>query len=242
MNPKCVIDKIKKLGIVPDKSAGEMFSFLVGVVDRLRGENGCPWDKEQKEDDVKEFLLEEVYELVSAIDSSDTQEIIEEIGDVLLLCVFLTRIYKEKGLFDLIGPLGEVIDKLIRRHPHVFGDTAVDSADEVIKNWTKIKNQEKRIKGKKRVSVWDSVPKKSSSLFQYYTYLKERKKHNKPVNVEDSFDKLRAICSVKNVSAVDKDFFQQVLMLICEIAFLKGMNPEVIFLEKIDDMRQKDNS
>lgn len=122
----------------------------------LRGPNGCPWDREQTVESLKPCLLEETYELLAAMDSDDVENHLEELGDVLLQIVFQCQIRDEEGKFSFDDVAGVLADKLIRRHPHVFGDEKVDTSGEVLKNWEKIKQTEK--KSRPDYSAIDGVP------------------------------------------------------------------------------------
>ncbi len=141
-----------------------LFSRLVEIVIRLRGPNGCPWDRKQTPESLKKYLLEEAYEIIDAIDSSDTQEVCEEIGDLLFLLIFLTYLYEEAGAFSIGEMLRLCADKMIRRHPHVFGQAAVNCAREVIAQWQKIKEEESRSKEKGRSAVLGNLPKTLPAL------------------------------------------------------------------------------
>ncbi len=145
-----------------------LFSRLVGIVDRLRGPNGCPWDRKQTPETLKKYLLEEAYEVIEAIDSQDVQEICEEIGDLLFLLIFLAHIYEEKGAFSIKDMLRLCAEKMIRRHPHVFGQAAVACAEEVIAQWQKIKEEESRSKEKKRSAVLGNLPRALPALQRAY--------------------------------------------------------------------------
>ena len=116
---------------------------LVRIMEILRGENGCPWDKEQTHDTIRNNFLEEVYEVCDAIDRQSVVDMKEELGDVLLQIVFHTQIEKEQGSFDLEEVADGVCKKLILRHPHIFGDVKADTSEKVLDNWDKIKMQEK---------------------------------------------------------------------------------------------------
>ena len=109
----------------------------------LRSENGCPWDREQDHHSIRKDFIEEVYEAVEAIDLEDTALLREELGDVLLQVVFHSRIEEEKGSFNFDDVVNEVCQKLVIRHPHVFGDVSVKSSDDVLKNWNNIKQETK---------------------------------------------------------------------------------------------------
>ena len=118
---------------------------LVEVMDRLRSPGGCPWDAEQTHESLLKYQLEESYEFIEAVEAGDRKDMQEELGDLLLQVYFHARIAQEdpENPFDLDDVAGTVADKLISRHPHVFGDTKVSSSDEVLANWEKIKNAEK---------------------------------------------------------------------------------------------------
>ncbi len=119
---------------------------LVEIVTALRAENGCPWDRKQTLDSVKQYLVEECYEVIDAIDSGTASRHCEELGDLLLQVVFQAQLQKERGAFSFDDVVDHVCEKLIRRHPHVFGNTQVADADEVLRNWEAIKADEKRKK------------------------------------------------------------------------------------------------
>ena len=124
-------------------STGDAFSHLVGVLARLRGPGGCPWDQEQTHDSLKRSLLEESYEVLEAIDNKVPARLTEELGDVLLQVLFHAQIAAEVGDFTVDDVVESLRDKLVRRHPHVFGDTTVKDAQEVEANWERLKQQER---------------------------------------------------------------------------------------------------
>jgi tetrapyrrole methylase family protein/MazG family protein len=130
------------------------FRDLVQVVARLRGPNGCPWDREQTYTSLKRFVLEESYEVLEAIDSGDPERLCDELGDLLLQVVLQAQLGREDGYFEIRDVIGGITDKLIRRHPHVFGDVQVANSDEVLVNWDQIKRAERP----ERESVLDGVP------------------------------------------------------------------------------------
>ena len=135
---------------------------LLSVVGRLRGDGGCPWDREQTLDSLKQYLVGECYELIDAVDSGDVKHHQEELGDVLLQVVLQSQIRKEEGEFTFDDVADLLSDKLIRRHPHVFADVVADSPAEVIKNWEAIKASEKTPGSHK--SVVDGIPRHLPSL------------------------------------------------------------------------------
>jgi tetrapyrrole methylase family protein/MazG family protein len=135
---------------------------LVGIMARLRGENGCPWDREQTHESLKPYVIEEAYEVWEAIDDGDEEKLCEELGDLLLQVVFHAQLAAERGAFDL-NDVAEVISaKLIRRHPHVFGEVEVEGVSDVLRNWEAIKRGERGTQDRK--SVLDGVPKHLPAL------------------------------------------------------------------------------
>lgn len=119
------------------------FNDLVEIMDTLRGENGCPWDKEQDHKSLRRYLIEECFELVDAIDSGDVDNIVEELGDVLLQVLFHTNIAFEEGEFNIIDITSSLANKLIYRHPHIFLEKKVENSKEVVYNWIKLKDSKK---------------------------------------------------------------------------------------------------
>lgn len=145
------------------KLAGQKFEQLIKILDTLRGENGCPWDKEQDEQSISNYFLEEVYETLDAILSRSTPSIAEELGDVLMEIVFLARIYKEKKAFTMSDVVENINQKMIRRHPHVFGGKTITSSSKVLDEWNQGKQREK-----KRQSLFDGIVKMAPALHSAY--------------------------------------------------------------------------
>ena len=136
-------------------SIGESFIQLVQIAATLRGEHGCVWDKEQTSSSIKPFLLEESYEVMAAIDEDNSEHVKEELGDLLYQVIFLAQIAAEEEKFDVGDVIEEICAKLIRRHPHVFGEESVANSREVLVRWEQIKQAEGK---KKRESVLDGIP------------------------------------------------------------------------------------
>ena len=141
---------------------GQTFQKLVEIVDKLRHPDGCPWDREQTHESLRPYLLEETYEVLESIDNQDFDGLKEELGDLLLQSVFHAQIAKENQQFTILEVLEQIHQKLIRRHPHVFGNAKIDTADDQHKNWERIKKSE----GKK--SVLDGVPHHAPALLRAY--------------------------------------------------------------------------
>lgn len=131
------------------------FDRLVAIMHRLRSPGGCPWDAEQTHESLKRYLLEECYEVIEAIDNQDDDLLKEELGDLMLQPLFHSAIAEERGAFDINDVIETICDKLIRRHPHVFGDQVIADSEAQIANWEKIKKAEK---GEERRSALSGVP------------------------------------------------------------------------------------
>ncbi len=149
----------------------EEFDRLVEIMARLRGPGGCPWDREQTHQSLKRYFLEEVYEALDAIDAGDWGRLAEELGDVILQVVFHAQLAREAGRFDIRDSLRLICEKLVRRHPHVFGNVKVSGPEEVLDNWEHIKRAERAPDG--RASVLDGVPKAMPALLRAMTIQKK---------------------------------------------------------------------
>src|SRR5215469_14676565 len=138
-------------------SAGPKFQRLVEIMARLRAPGGCPWDREQNFDTIKPYTLEETYEVLDAIDRRDWTNLAEELGDFLLQAVFYAEMAAEEDRFSIEDSLDAINEKLVRRHPHVFGDASAETAGDVKRQWDEIKSDEKKSKGKKETGMLDGV-------------------------------------------------------------------------------------
>jgi tetrapyrrole methylase family protein/MazG family protein len=145
-------------------SAGEWFEKLTAVQARLRAPDGCPWDREQTHASLRTYLIEEAYEVLEALESGDDAKFAEEMGDLLLQIVFHSEIAREQGRFDVSDVIREVHDKMVRRHPHVFGEERAKDSAEVLKNWEEIKKEERIAAGKKAGAESKGEKKPASSL------------------------------------------------------------------------------
>lgn len=134
------------------------------IIDSLRGEPGCPWDRKQTPESVQTYLIEEAHEAAAAVRDGQTEEASDELGDLLFMVFFLIHLYEERGSFKLEEVCNRICEKMIRRHPHVFGDLTVNSTEEVRENWEKIKAGEKASAGKKS----DGVPRSLPALMRAY--------------------------------------------------------------------------
>jgi tetrapyrrole methylase family protein/MazG family protein len=158
---------------VPPLARPGTYTVLQDVVARLRAPDGCPWDRELTWDKLRAFLLEETYELLAALDAQDAQKVAEEQGDLLLQIALQTEIAVEEGKFRSGDVIAGIVEKLIRRHPHVFGDTVVSGTDEVLANWEAIKRAERAGNGdaKQKRSPLAGIPAGLPALAQAEAYL-----------------------------------------------------------------------
>jgi tetrapyrrole methylase family protein/MazG family protein len=154
--------KTRKPRTPPAQTAGEWFEKLASVQARLRAPDGCPWDREQTHASLRTYLIEEAYEVLEALESGDDAKFAEEMGDLLLQIVFHSQIAKEEGRFEVSDVIREVHDKMVRRHPHVFGEKRAKDSAEVLKNWEQIKKEERTAAAKKKAD--NSTGKGTGSL------------------------------------------------------------------------------
>jgi MazG family protein len=206
------------------------FDELVSLMTTLRGPNGCPWDREQTLATLKPFIIEESYEVVDAIDRDDRASLLEELGDFLLQAVFIAELTREEGTFDISDSITAIHDKLVRRHPHVFGEVVARDAEQVLVNWEKLKNAERKAENK---GVLSGVPQSLPAL------LKASRLTEKAARVgfdwrrtEDVFEKLEEeIAEVHEaIAAGDQehvhDEIGDLLFTIANIARKLDVNPE----------------
>src|SRR5207245_9512622 len=143
---------------------GEWFEKLVAVQARLRAPDGCPWDREQTHESLRTYLIEEAYEVLEALESRNDAKFAEEMGDLLLQIVFHSQMAQERGGFTISDVIREIHDKMIRRHPHVFGETRAKDAADVLRNWEQIKAEERRSKAKNPVNHSGSKSARQASV------------------------------------------------------------------------------
>ncbi|MFZ4589979.1 MAG: nucleoside triphosphate pyrophosphohydrolase [Ignavibacteria bacterium] len=209
-----------------DKLLAEKFIEFVNIVKRLRVE--CPWDKEQTHESLRRCLLEESYEVLEAIDNNDMTELRKELGDLMLQVVFHGIMGEETSSFDLINVLEAETEKLVSRHPHVFGDVKVSDSDEVKINWEKLKQKEGRI------SVLDGVPKELPALFRAYRVQEKAAKVGfdwkdvKPVydKILEEISELKENIEKSTSQEKIEDEFGDVLFSIVNYARFIKINPE----------------
>ena len=157
------------------KPVGKLFEDLVDVQARLRAPGGCPWDREQTHLTLRTYLIEEAYEVLDAIEKGSPQELTEELGDLLLQVLFHADLAREIGAFDISDVITGIHDKMVRRHPHVFGDVKAETSGEVLKNWAQLKAKEKQEASRERAtseipapSALDGVPRNLPALLEAF--------------------------------------------------------------------------
>ena len=148
--------------------SSKLFSILVNIMKKLRSKDGCMWDREQSHNSIKRNLIEETYEAVECIESSDLEGLKEELGDLMLQIIFHSQMASESGEFNINDVMKNIIEKLIRRHPHVFENKILNNCDEILENWEDIKKAERKKSLKKKDSIFVDIPKILPSL--HYAY------------------------------------------------------------------------
>lgn len=223
---------------------GLQIDEFIRTIARLRAPDGCPWDREQDHRSLARYLLEEAYEVIEAIHSESKSKLKEELGDLLLQIVLHAQIASESGEFDMEAIAEGINNKMITRHPHVFGENKVSSADEVIKQWDQIKKEEAAARGAEITSVVDSVPNALPAL------LKALKVSEKAVgqgfewrDFEELWQKVDSeVCELKDaIESGDQNEIElelgDVMFTLVNVARWKKLNPEESLLRAIDKFR-----
>lgn len=212
------------------KKGGE-FQALAQVMDRLRGKDGCPWDKEQTFESLKTFLIEEVYEILEAIDVRSSAGLKEELGDLLMHIFFFAQISKEKGEFDIYDVARSAVTKMIDRHPHVFGGTKASTPEEVEVNWSELKRREK---GKSNtISLLDDIPLHLPALLRAYRLTQRASsvgfdwKHSEELfkKIEEELRELREAIRDADTKNIE-DEFGDLLFTLANVGRFIQINPE----------------
>ncbi len=199
------------------------------IIDQLRGEPGCPWDRKQTPESLQTYLLEESHETAAAIRAGQEQEVCEELGDLLFMVLFLVHLYDEKGRFGLDEVCDRICEKMIRRHPHVFGDVSVNSTQEVKDNWEKIKAAEK-VSVKNPV---DAVPASLPALVRAHRILSRLKGESKAPWDDVAFRSRELLAKseelsrlLRNGSELKPDFLGEMLLELANLGRLRGLRAE----------------
>ena len=204
-------------------------SELIKIMAALRGEKGCPWDREQTRDSLKPFIIEEAYEVLEAIDEGNPNAVKEELGDLLFQIVFQSRVAEENGEFGISDVIETIAKKMINRHPHVFGDTTCETPEEVIMNWEEHKKRE----GKQRASILEGVPKELPAL------LRAHRLQSRASRVGFDWDKAEDVLAKLDEEVAEfkdavrrkeegniEDELGDILFMIVNISRFIGVNPE----------------
>ncbi|MFC1896313.1 nucleoside triphosphate pyrophosphohydrolase [Thermodesulfobacteriota bacterium] len=217
---------------------------LVDLVATLRGEKGCPWDRNQTPDTMKVYLLEEVHELLDALSEQDPEHVREELGDVLFQLIFLARIYEERRAFD-IGDVARVVEnKMVRRHPHVFGDEKVTSAEDVRKRWNQFKGSD--LAGPPMKNPLDSVPSSLPSLLRAYRIIERasRAGFDPPdiqavtTTVEEKWNDLQRGIDQKDKDRVSSEM-GDLLFALVGLSRLLNLHPETALRQATNDFKHR---
>lgn len=215
------------------------------IIERLRSETGCPWDRKQTPGTIQTYLVEESHEAAAAIRAGETQDAAEELGDVLFMVLFLVYLYEEKGNFGLEDVCSLICEKMVRRHPHVFGETCVRSAEEVKDNWEIIKAGEKNASGKAPEPVPESLP----ALMRAYRVL-SRLSHTQDgrwgdirVQAGSLAEKSGRLAeAVAEGRSLTKDSIAEVFLELVNLARLQGFRSEDLLhdlVRKIEDGKKE---
>jgi tetrapyrrole methylase family protein/MazG family protein len=212
--------------------SGEALERLMGIIRRLRGPGGCPWDQKQTLDSLKSGLIEEAYEVIDAIESGDCSDLEEELGDLLLQIIFQSQICEENGHFEFSDVATAIADKLERRHPHVFGDVEVSGVEEVLQNLDAIKKAEKQ-DGDKPASIVSGIPRHLPALQKAHQVQKRAARAGFDwKHIDDVLDKLHEeIAEVKD--AINRNHEEDIrgelgdlLFSVVNVSRFLGHNPE----------------
>jgi tetrapyrrole methylase family protein / MazG family protein len=210
---------------------------LIDLVERLRGENGCPWDRVQTRETLKPMLIEEAYEVLDALDGTNPGELREELGDLLFQVVFHAQIAHEKGEFQLADIIDRLHEKMVRRHPHVFGDADLKTSQEVLQNWEDIKAAEKGVQSSadpnSEKSLLDGIPSKLPALQQAYQMTAKASRvgfdwarlEDILVKLQEEFSELQEACAENNTDKLAGEV-GDLLFVAVNVARFLGIDPE----------------
>jgi len=236
---------------------GKLFADFATIQARLRAPGGCPWDREQTHVTLRTYLVEEAYEVLDAIERESPQDVAEELGDLLLQILFHADIAREAGSFDISDVITGIHDKMVRRHPHVFGNANAKTSGEVLKNWAQIKAKEKQSSskgaGSRQPSKLDGVPKHLPALLEAYQLTRRAAQvgfdweHVEGVfeKIEEEIMELRTALASLNRRAVEEEL-GDLLFSVVNLSRFIGFDPEVVlkqsnakFKNRFMDMEDK---
>jgi tetrapyrrole methylase family protein/MazG family protein len=223
------------------KRVGEIFEDLVAIQARLRAPGGCPWDREQSHQTLRTYLIEEAYEVLDAIENGSPQELAEELGDLLLQVLFHADLAREAATFDISDVITGIHNKMVRRHPHVFGNAKAETAGEVLKNWAQLKAKEKQTAPTQKPhshdhapSALDGVPRNIPALLEAYQLTRRAAQVGFDwEQVEGIFEKLQeeiaelhAALKISDRRAAEEEV-GDLLLSVVNLARFLGLDPEV---------------
>jgi len=202
---------------------------IIEIMDRLRGEKGCPWDRKQTRESLKPYIIEEAYEVIEAIEENDPEKIKEELGDLLFQIVFQCKVAEENNEFDMSDVIEKISRKMIARHPHVFGDAEYKTSEEVIAHW----EEQKKREGKMRDSILEGVPKAMSSLLRAHRLQKRaagagfdwEKTEDVIKKLDEEIAEFKEALGTKNRNEVE-DELGDIFFMLVNISRFIGVNPE----------------
>jgi tetrapyrrole methylase family protein/MazG family protein len=236
---KLVKSTARKIAVNAPAQIGELFAAFVALQARLRAPGGCPWDREQTHASLRTYLIEETYEVLDALDSGNGKEFAEELGDLLLQIVFHADMAREAGTFNISDVITGIHEKMVRRHPHVFGTVKAATPAQVLKNWDQLKKAEKRGKSAednlpKQDSILDGVPKSLPALLEAYQLTRRAAKvgfdwHNVEGILEKLIEEsaeLRAAIAEGKQSDIEGEV-GDLLFVAVNLARFIGLDPEV---------------
>ncbi len=205
------------------------FQKLLNIMSALRSEKGCPWDKEQTRESLKPFLIEETYEVFEAIDEGDSEKIKEELGDLLFQIVFHCQIAKELGEFEMEDVIKKISDKMIARHPHVFGEERLKTSEEVLKQWEYRKKEE----GKLRESILEGIPKELPALIRAQRLQARaarvgfdwKRLEDVMEKLDEELKEFKNALNTKNQAEIE-DELGDIFFVLVNISRFVGVNPE----------------
>ncbi|HXL04357.1 MAG TPA: nucleoside triphosphate pyrophosphohydrolase [Bacillota bacterium] len=218
-------------------------SYLVEIMRRLRAEDGCPWDRKQTHRSLRTYLIEEAYEVIQAIDDEDDEALCEELGDVLLQVVFHSEIARECGKFDIADVIEGIVKKLIRRHPHVFGDVKAEDSETVLRNWERIKQKEHAESGDEegRVSILHNVAGAMPALMRAVKVQAKASRvgfdwpdiEGALSKVNEELAELKEARLAKDVNAIEEEVGDVLFAMVNVARFLK-VDPEIALGKAVD--------
>lgn len=226
-----------------NKSKSE-FDKLLSVMKELRGPEGCPWDKKQDFYSLKPYIIEEAYEVVEALEEKDMKSLKEELGDLLLQIVFQAQIGKENNVFDINDVIEGIRKKLIRRHPHVFGNKRIESVNQVKKTWEEIKSKERS--NNKEESLLDNISKVQPSLNQAYEVQKKAagvgfdwdQIEDVLLKIEEEVNELKEAVNQESRDRIE-DELGDLLFAVVNLSRFKKINPEIALLRTINKFKER---